>query len=238
MLPNRYFCLAPPVALPGIFLLSASGGPVTTLWPLWRTYAWAPMCTPVIYLIVNLAYPQPTTRILQVVLLNAFVILQVKSGRERGICGVSLSVLGKPSCWGTIVQFCILLCQVAALAVLRILDRERNSRVFYSALKEIAAEQQRCERVLSLLLPPTLVTSVGGVVVAAAAGEADHADLARHPDGWSATVSPSDTIDSGVIDVVSIGAERFAEAFESASVLFAEGKRGTRVWRFPRPLSA
>ena len=91
---------------------------------------------------------------------------------------------------------------------------------------------------LSLLLPPTLVTSVGGVVVAAAAGEADHADLARHPDGWSATVSPSDTIDSGVIDVVSIGAERFAEAFESASVLFAEGKRGTRVWRFPRPLSA
>ena len=54
-----------------------SGGLVTTMWPLWRTYAWAPLCSPLVYLVVNLAYPQPTSRILQVVLLHTFIILQV-----------------------------------------------------------------------------------------------------------------------------------------------------------------
>ena len=92
----------------------------------------------------------------------------------------------------------------------RILIRETRTRAFYFALKEIAAEQHRCEQVLGMLLPPTLVASWRSVAVKAATdnaitvdGRADHA--------------------LGVPGVVSAGEERFAEAFESASVLFAEG---------------
>ena len=43
--------------------------------------------------------------------------------------------------------------------MLRIVTRENVTRAFFFALKEIAAEQQRCERVLGLLLPPTLVST-------------------------------------------------------------------------------
>ena len=49
--------------------------------------------------------------------------------------------------------------QLAVISMLRIATREKVTRDFFFALKEIAAEQQRCERVLGLLLPPTLVTS-------------------------------------------------------------------------------
>ena len=73
-----------PVFMSGIVILAWSGGPVTTLWPLWRTYAWAPLCSPFAYLIINLtSYHPPFSRITQVVLLNAFVILQVRGWRER-----------------------------------------------------------------------------------------------------------------------------------------------------------
>ena len=49
--------------------------------------------------------------------------------------------------------------QLAVISMLRIATREKVTREFYFALKEIAAEQQRCERVLGLLLPPTLVST-------------------------------------------------------------------------------
>ena len=49
--------------------------------------------------------------------------------------------------------------QMALLCVWRIIMREDDSRAFFFALRLIAVEKQRCERVLGLLLPPTLVTS-------------------------------------------------------------------------------
>ena len=109
----------------------------------------------------------------------------------------------------------------------RILTREKVTRAFYFALKEIAAEQQRCERVLGLLLPPTLVNKMRSVVVEAAVG---NGNASRRSSGGSVdSGSPAAaSMGSGdLIDVVTVGAaERFAEAFESASVLFAEGAGG------------
>ena len=53
------------------------------------------------------------------------------------------------------------------------------------------------------------------VVVEAAAKDGSGSELSN-------SIS-SDPERSGVLNVVSVGSERFAEAFESASVLFAEG---------------
>ena len=120
--------------------------------------------------------------------------------------------------------------QLAVLCIFRILVREQRTRAFYFALREIADEQQRCERVLGLLLPSTLVSSMHTVVVEAKAGSnrGERPAGGRRPAAGSWATSPTD---SGVIDVVSVGEERFADSFQSASVLFAEGpggKGGTR----------
>ena len=132
--------------------------------------------------------------------------------------------------------------QLAILCVLRIVARERKHRAFFFALKDIAVEQSNCERVLGLLLPPTLVTSsLKNVVVEAGGGpgaggartEGPSSPTAANPggsQGASLGGGRADYLDSpdesGVLDVVAIGSERFAEAFESASVLFAEGAAG------------
>ena len=87
MLITTFSPFVPPLLLPpplvvfslGIILFAWVGGPVSTIWPLWRTYVWAPLIPPLVYLVVNLAYPQPTGRILQVVLLHTFIILQVST---------------------------------------------------------------------------------------------------------------------------------------------------------------
>ena len=63
----------------GLLLLAFSGGPVSSLWPMWRTFVWVPLVPPVVYLAVNLAYPQPASFILKVVLLHTFIILQVRN---------------------------------------------------------------------------------------------------------------------------------------------------------------
>ena len=62
-------------------LMMWSGGPVTTSWPLWRTYAWAPFFVPLVYLVATAAYPQPVSRFLKVSLLHTFIIFEV---RDRG----------------------------------------------------------------------------------------------------------------------------------------------------------
>jgi len=105
--------------------------------------------------------------------------------------------------------------------VLRILARESKQRVFFFALNEIAAEQQRCERVLGLLLPPTLVSPMRDVVVEAVAGPG--ASTLGTRSGRTTSSVYHAGMESVVIDVVSVGEERFAEAYQSASVLFAEG---------------
>ena len=48
---------------------------------------------------------------------------------------------------------------MALVSALRIALRETDARAFFFAVKAITDEKQRCERVLGLLLPPTLVTS-------------------------------------------------------------------------------
>ena len=114
------------------------------------------------------------------------------------------------------------LAQLACVCVYRIWTREALTRAFYFALKEIAAEQQRCERVLGMLLPPTLVSSYRSVVVDAAKGDVSISD-GRKSRGNEDPGSSGKGVAVNVLSVVSAGSERFAEAFESASVLFAEG---------------
>ena len=92
--------------------------------------------------------------------------------------------------------------------------REEGSRAFFFALRAIAAEKLRCEKVLGLLLPPTLVTSMRAVIVRAAA----------HTIGDSFDNNESGGSEPAVKSVVSVGDERFAEAFDSASIMFAEGE--------------
>ena len=75
------------VFVAGILLLAFSGGPVTSLWPMWRTYAWVPLVPPLVYLVANLACPQPASWMLKVVLLHTFIILQV---RIEEICSMTL----------------------------------------------------------------------------------------------------------------------------------------------------
>ena len=94
--------------------------------------------------------------------------------------------------------------------------RERDTRAFFFALKAIAEEKQRCERVLGLLLPPTLVAAQRAVIIRAAAlTGGDSCDSL----GTGASIAERE-----MQSVVSVGGERFAEAFDSASILFAEGK--------------
>ena len=61
------------------------------------------------------------------------------------------------------------------------------------------------------------------VVVEAAAEDSSGSDPRLR------SFSSGDPERSGVLNVVSVGSERFAEAFESASVLFAEGAGGLCV---------
>ena len=98
--------------------------------------------------------------------------------------------------------------------------RERDARSFFFAVRAITEEKQRCERVLGLLLPPTLVTSMRNAIVKAAALAADENFDSRGEGAASGNEMQT---------VVSVSGERFAEAFSSASVLFAEGEGRRRV---------
>ena len=105
--------------------------------------------------------------------------------------------------------------QISLISVWRILLRETEARAFFFALKAIADEKQRCEKVLGLLLPPTLVTSMRAVIVKAAALNI----------GDSFDSADTGSSEHEVERVASVGDERFAEAFDSASIMFAEGER-------------
>ena len=107
---------------------------------------------------------------------------------------------------------------MALVSALRIALRETDARAFYFAVKAITDEKQRCERVLGLLLPPTLVAAQRAVIIKAAAlTSGDSCDSL----GTGASVAERE-----MQSVVSVGGERFAEAFDSASILFAEGVGG------------
>ena len=61
----------------GIMLLAWSGAGVGTLWPMWRSHAWAPLAIPAIWLVVNAASALPRAHFLQVSLLHTSLLLQV-----------------------------------------------------------------------------------------------------------------------------------------------------------------
>ena len=110
--------------------------------------------------------------------------------------------------------------QIGGICCWKILEREANTRAFYKMVRDLGVEQQRCESVLGLLLPPSLVTTMqSNIALRAPAGSPD-ASFHSSASGGSRSTGRRG---SASLDVISTGGERFAEAFADASVLFAEG---------------
>jgi len=92
---------------------------------------------------------------------------------------------------------------------------------------DLGDEQQRCESVLGLLLPPSLVSTMRQTI----------ANVPSSPEASAPSTSPTGGRSRGrrgsaSLDVISTGGERFAEAFSDASVLFAESAwAGLGPWR-------
>ena len=110
----------------------------------------------------------------------------------------------------SLLRFFLIL-QIAAFGFWNVVSREASGREHFFTVLDVRAEQEQCDRLLSLLLPPTIMATVRGV----------------HDIGLASTggLIRGDEI-SGAIDVrgvVSASEERFAERFPDVSVLFAEG---------------
>ena len=86
----------------------------------------------------------------------------------------------------------------------------------------LGAEQDRCDTLLALLLPPTIAAEVKSKKSARDLLENGFDDVGGSK-GASGEWDPSRGISS-------LGEERYAESFSEASVLFAESECGT--WRF------
>ena len=110
-----------------------------------------------------------------------------------------------------------LLLQGAAYAYWSVTSRDRNARSHFFAVRDLGAERDVCDRILSLLLPPTIMASRRGPSAASVA------EGRRGPDGGGDEILGAD-----LVGVVSMGEERFAERFPDASVMFAMGERKGR----------
>ena len=61
----------------GVMLLLWSGAGAATLWPMWRSHAWAPLLVPVAWLVAHAASDQSRAHFLQVSLLHTGLLFQV-----------------------------------------------------------------------------------------------------------------------------------------------------------------
>ena len=110
-----------------------------------------------------------------------------------------------------------MLLQTAAYAYWSVVSRDSGARSHFFAVRDLGAERDVCDRILSLLLPPTIMA------------------LRRRPSA-SALPERRRSLDDGgdeilgadLLGVVSMGEERFAERFPDSSVMFAMGERGGR----------
>ena len=101
--------------------------------------------------------------------------------------------------------------QVAAIVYYAAFQRQRSSRAFFHGVLQLGLEQDRCDGLLQLLLPPTIASEVKS--------QKSARDL----------LEPGFDEAGGVWDdsahgISSLGEDRYAESFAEASVLFAEGE--------------
>ena len=107
--------------------------------------------------------------------------------------------------------------QMATLCWWNIVQRERSGRSHFTEIRALRSEQRRLDGMLSLLLPPTVIAKIWG------------GTLRKGSDGTRV-----EAIDGG-LGVQSIfgtrSIQRFAQKFQSASVLFAEISQSEELLR-------
>ena len=107
------------------------------------------------------------------------------------------------------------LTHVASYAFWSVVSRDLNAHDHFFTVRDLGAERELCNRILSLLLPSTIMASMRRPAAAAAL-----------PERRGSLDDGSDEILEGGAGVVSLGEERFAERFPDTSVMFAMGKGG------------
>ena len=106
---------------------------------------------------------------------------------------------------------------MAVLCWWNILQRERSGRSHFDEIRALRSEQWRLDGMLSLLLPPTVIAKMWGGTLRKGSGD-----------------SRETSIDRG-LGIHSIfgtrSIKRFAQKFQSASVLFAEISQSEELLR-------
>ena len=118
--------------------------------------------------------------------------------------------------------------QAASLACFAIQRREGESRAHFGAVRGLYREQERTENVLGLLLPLTLLVKMleGG----STGGDGGDGRPGGGSLGGSAASDacppPADAAPASPLGLMSLSSrqQHFAEQYDSASVLFAEGE--------------
>ena len=105
-------------------------------------------------------------------------------------------------------QFAMLL-QIAIYGSINVSTFDRKARNHFFTILGLRAEQLQCDRVLALMLPPTIMESLRAPV-----------DDPLLDEGIPGSGDIRGVVSAG------LGDERFADRFEDVSVMFAEGKEG------------
>ena len=108
------------------------------------------------------------------------------------------------------------LLQVAVYAFWSVVLRDKRTRAHFFTVRDLGAERELCNRILSLLLPPTIMASMARAPAAAAAAAASY-EQGILSEGEEQLAAP----DMGSVAAAN---ERFAERFPDASVMFAMGE--------------
>jgi len=114
------------------------------------------------------------------------------------------------------------LLQASLYAYWSVVSRDRVARNHFFTVRDLSAERGVCDRILSLLLPPTIMARMRVPAAPVLEGRGDNA------------VGGDDILGADLVGVVSMGEERFAERFPEASVMFAQGTNEWRACNFVR----
>ena len=111
--------------------------------------------------------------------------------------------------------------QAAGLCVYNVIAREIGVRGHFYAVRSLYEEHARMERVIGLLLPPSIIPQLR----AGASQKGVHPRRDEVLDASVDIVSTGDAQSDSAL-LLSVRNERFAENFMDASVMFAEGAPG------------
>ena len=112
-----------------------------------------------------------------------------------------------------------LLLHAALYAYWNIVSRDRGARAHFFTVRDLFAERELCDRILSMLLPESIMAHYRAPSASSSVG--GRPELHIDDDG--------EIVGAELVGVVSAGEERFAEHFPDASVMFAMGEWGARA---------